>query len=281
MKLNGKTAVITGGSRGIGKTIAEFFVREGARVFILSRDKKEIAAAMREIEEVIGLRPRKEALIQGFVCDVSDAAATLRIIRAIGKKTHGIDILVNCAGIQAPIGPFAENKTGDWEKNIAVNLFGTMHACKAVLPFMIKRRRGSIINFSGGGATSSRPNFSAYAVAKTGVVKLTEILADELAPYHVKVNAIAPGAVNTFMLAEVLAVGEVAGKAELAASKKRMKEGGISPEVAAALAVFLASHDSDGLTGRLISAPWDAWRKWDKKTIKKIAATDKFKLRRL
>jgi NAD(P)-dependent dehydrogenase (short-subunit alcohol dehydrogenase family) len=280
MKLNGKLAVITGGSRGIGKTVAEFFAREGARVFILSRDRREIAAAIREIVETTG----KE--IQGAACDVADAKAVARIVRRIGKKFHHIDVLVNCAGIQMPIGPFADNSIEDWEKNIAVNLFGTVHACKAVLPFMMKHRGsrgkgGSIINFSGGGATSSRPNFSAYAVAKTGVVKLTEILADELKPFHIRINAIAPGAVNTFMLTEVLGMETRAGKQELAAARKHFKEGGVSPEVPAALVVFLASHDSYGLTGRLVSAPWDGWKKWDKKAIKKIMATDALKLRRV
>jgi NAD(P)-dependent dehydrogenase (short-subunit alcohol dehydrogenase family) len=277
MKLRDKIAIVTGGSRGIGKTVAEFFLREGARVVVVSRDKKEIAGAVQEIAEVTGVVAGKK--ISGVTCDVSDAKAVARVVRAVGSRHRRIDILVNAAGIQAPIGPFKENKLEAWEKNIAVNLFGTVAMCKAILPFMVKRG-GSIINFAGGGATSSRPNFSAYAVAKTGVVKFTEILADELSPSHVRVNAISPGAVNTAMLAEVLAAGSRAGKKEFEESKKRFRDGGVSPELAAALAVFLASNDSRGLTGRLISAPWDTWRTWDKRAIKKIMATDKFTLRR-
>src|SRR5581483_1470610 len=170
MKLRDKIAVVTGGSRGIGKTVAEFFVREGAHVVILARDRKEVAAAVREIEEVIGgmgnrisgtggraARKTGVGRIAGTVCDVADAKAVTRVIGGIGRKYHRIDVLVNCAGIQAPIGPFATNKIEDWEKNISVNLFGTMIAIKASLPFMTKHG-GSIINFAGGGSTSSRPN---------------------------------------------------------------------------------------------------------------------------
>jgi len=169
----------------------------------------------------------------------------------------------------------------EWEKNISVNLFGTVHASKEAIPYMQKNHSGAIINFSGGGATASRPNFSAYAVAKIGVVKFTEILADELAPYHIRVNAIAPGAINTKMLEEVLKAGSRAGKKELADAKKRAKEGGASPELAAALVVFLASSASAGLTGRLVSAPWDDWSHWGKKEIAQIMKTDALKLRRM
>jgi NAD(P)-dependent dehydrogenase (short-subunit alcohol dehydrogenase family) len=275
MKLRGKVAIVTGGSGGIGKIIAEFFCREGARVAIVARDKGEIAKTIREIAQVTGVTPL------GISADVSDDASVRRAIAHTVKRFHHVDILVNCAGIQAPIGPFVTNTTKDWEKNIAVNLLGTVYACKAVVPHMMKKRSGAIINFSGGGATSSRPNFSAYAVAKTGVVRLTEILADELAPYHIRVNAIAPGAVNTHMLDEVLRADIRAGKKEMEASRKRAKVGGTPPELAAALAVFLASRDAHGLTGRLISAPWDGWKTWNKKKMKDIAQGEQFKLRRL
>jgi 3-oxoacyl-[acyl-carrier protein] reductase len=146
---------------------------------------------------------------------------------------------------------------------------------------MIKRRSGVIINFSGGGATSSRPNFSAYATAKAGIVKFTEVLADELKPYRIRINAIAPGAVNTKMLDEILKIGRKAGNVELAAAKKRALEGGISAELAAELAVFLASSDSANLSGRLVSAVWDDWKHWSKKYIKKIMAGESLTLRRV
>ena len=275
MKLREKVAIVTGGSRGIGKAIAEFFCREGALVIIFARDRREIAQAIKEIKEVTG----RTAV--GFACDVSDYPSVRRAVANVAKKFHRIDVLVNAAGIQPPIGPFVTNRTEDWEKNVAINLFGTVHMCHAALPFMMKKKKGSIVNFSGGGATSSRPNFSAYAVAKTGVVRFTEILADELKPFRIRVNAIAPGAVNTKMLTEVLRAGRRAGEKELAEAKKRERAGGTSPELAAALAVFLASSASVGLTGCLVSAVWDGWSQWGKKDIKKIMSSDALKLRRM
>ena len=274
MKLKDKVAIVSGGSRGVGKTVAQFFCREGARVFILARKKDELAAAVRDIGRVTGMKPF------GFVCDVGDDASVLRAVRAVQKKCRRVDVLVNAAGIQEPIGVFAENSAKAWEENININLLGTVRLCRAVVRTMMKNKAGVIINFSGGGATSSRPHFSAYAVAKTGIVKFTEILADELSPYRIRVNAIAPGAVNTAMLTEVLKAGKRAGSVELASARKRKKEGGVSPELAADLAVFLASDDSEGLSGRLVSAPWDAWRSWNKKKIKEIMAGEALKLRR-
>ncbi len=275
MRLRGKVAIVTGGSRGIGRAVAEAFCREGAQVAVFARNPREIAAAVREMKII----SRKMPL--GVVCDVSDHASVRRAVRRVAVKFRRLDILVNAAGVQAPIGPFAGNRMDEWEKNIAVNLFGTAHACRAAIPFMAKRWRGSIINFSGGGATSARPNFSAYAVAKTGVVKFTEVLADELMPYHIRVNAIAPGAVNTAMLEEVLRAGRRAGENELSDAKVRAKRGGVPRELAAELAVFLASGASGGLSGRLISAPWDGWNKWDRRDIKKIMSGDALKLRRI
>ena len=268
MKLKGKVAIVTGGAGGIGSVVAAHLAREGAMVVVFARHRN-------------ALDPRAAVGISTIVCDIANFSVVLRAVKTVAKRHKKIDILVNCAGIQAPIGAFAENGMKAWEANIETNLFGTAHMCKAVISFMMKRKAGAIINFSGGGATGSRPNFSAYAVAKTGIVKLTEILADELAPYHIRVNVVAPGAVNTRMLREVLKAGARAGKAELTASKKRAKEGGVAPELAAELVIFLASDASVGLTGRLVSAPWDGWKKWNKKDIKKIASSDALKLRRV
>ena len=110
---------------------------------------------------------------------------------------------------------------------------------------------------------------------------LTEILSDEVGKYGIDINAIAPGAVNTHMLDEVIKAGERAGKRELEEAKKRVKDGGTPPELAADLAVLLASSKSNGLSGRIISAAWDNWKSWDREKIKEITKSEKYKLRRL
>jgi NAD(P)-dependent dehydrogenase (short-subunit alcohol dehydrogenase family) len=130
---------------------------------------------------------------------------------------------------------------------------------------------------SGGGATSPRPRFSAYASSKTAVVRLTETLAEEVKEFNIQVNAIAPGAVNTRMHDQVLAVGEAAGKKAIEESQKVKISGGTPLKLPVELAVFLASDASDGLTGKLLSAVWDNWKKMD---LSEVSSSDVYTLRR-
>ena len=145
---------------------------------------------------------------------------------------------------------------------------------------MIKQKSGKIINFSGGGATSARPHFSAYGASKTAVVRLTETIAEENKPFNIQINAIAPGAVNTRMTGEVISAGKEAGEKGLAEAVKQLETGGTPLEKPANLAVFLASGESDGITGRLISAVWDDWQVIAKQTAQSKSG-DLYTLRRI
>lgn len=253
MKLQDRVAIITGGGRGIGKAIACLFAREGARVVIVSRTRSEVVETVARIAAAGGA-----AL--GMPGDVSSRAHVEKVVEETLAGYGAIDILVNDAAVQGPIGPFIDSDWEDWVKNFEVNLFGTAMFCQAVLPVMAARGAGRIINLAGGGATSPRPLFSAYGVSKTAVVRFTETLAEELRGLNIQVNAIAPGTVSTRMLDEVLSAGESAGAAELAEAKMRKERGGTPPEVPAGLALFLASEEADGITGKLISAVWDPWQ---------------------
>ena len=271
--LEEQVALITGAGRGIGRAIALALAGAGADLVLAARSATELAetsAQVRSLGREVVAAPvdvsRRE--------DVQQAVAQ-------GLERFGqVDILVNNAGIQPPIGPLAENDAEDWVHTIAVNLFGVFHCIQAVLPGMMARRAGKIINLAGGGATGPRPNFSAYAVSKAAVVRLTETLAEEVKPYSVEVNAIAPGAVNTRMLDEVLAAGAAAGE-ELAAAQQRKAEGGTPVQLAAELALFLASDASNGLTGKLISAPHDDWRTWDGDRMARLTGSSWYTLRRI
>jgi NAD(P)-dependent dehydrogenase (short-subunit alcohol dehydrogenase family) len=273
MKFKGKVALITGGSGGIGSAVSRSLAREGAKVVIFSRDQKALKKIANEIHQDGGT-----AL--ALLGDVSRQQDAQKAVAATLRKFKRLDILVNCAGVQEPIGLFVKTDAAKWRKNVEVNLFGTVYFAHAVLPHMLKRKSGAIVNFSGGGASGTRPYFSAYAVAKTGVVKFTEILATETEGTGIRVNAVAPGAVNTGMLEEVLKAGARAGK-EFAAAKIRKVKGGTPPDLAAELVVFLASSDSHTLSGKLIAAIWDGWKKWNKKDIEKIQKSDRFTLRRV
>ena len=272
--LEGKSAIVIGGSGGIGRVVAAHLADQGSKVCIASRNRRNVSAALR------ALRAGPHGEVKGMCCEIGDYRSVQRMINKAVKVLGGLDILVNAAGMQAPIGRFSDNRIEDWERNLQVNLLGTVYSCKAALPYFEERGGGSIINFSGGGATSSRINFSAYAVAKTGIVRFTEVLAEELRDQKIRVNAIAPGAINTRMLEEVLSSGRQAGNRELREAKKRAKEGGASPALAADLVVFLASQRSSGLTGKLISAVWDPWKTWNESAIKEIMISGKFVLRR-
>jgi 3-oxoacyl-[acyl-carrier protein] reductase len=221
---------------------------------MLARDEATLIKLSREITKIGG-----KAI--PFCGDVSQPKKVSSVVNRVQEKLGNIDILVNNSGIQPPIGAFAENDLDDWEYNFKVNLFGAVRLIHAVLPLMLARGRGKIINFSGGGATAPRPHFSAYAAAKAALVRFTETLAVELSPCNIQVNAVAPGAVNTDMLDEIIAAGEKAGD-EYRQGLERRAKGGTPVEMVCELVLFLASQASGNLTGKLISAPHDPWRQW-------------------
>ncbi|MEW6382162.1 MAG: SDR family oxidoreductase [bacterium] len=273
MKLKGKIAIITGGSRGIGKAIARAFLAEGALVTITGRNQDELARAGEELSRV--------GAIRSFRADIREEQEIRQLVAEVLNTFGTIDVLVNNAGIQGPIGKFWEVDCEDWADNIKVNLLGTVRCTRSVVPIMIAKKAGKIINLSGGGAAASRPCFSAYGAGKAALVRFTEILAEEVREYHIDVNALAPGAVNTRMLHEILEAEAKAGEKELRDARERSEKGGTSPELAAALAVFLASSASDGLSGRLISAVWDNWQQFSPDRIASIMSGNLYTLRRV
>ena len=274
MILKDKISIITGGSGGIGKAIAKNFAREGSHLILVSRTKAELEATRQEIKSLSSSR------VEIFPADVSKPTEVNELIEFALAKFATIDVLVNCAGIQGPIGMTTDIDGEKWLEAIHINLYGTFLCIKAVLPTMIAKKKGKIINFSGGGSVSPRPRFSAYSASKAAVVRLTETLAGEVKEYNIDIHVVAPGAVNTRLLEEVLAAGEAAGKEELAKALKQKKEGGVPPKKVAELIVFLASPASDGLSGRLISLPWDSWREIPQH-LDSIMSSDIYAVRRI
>jgi len=270
-KLKDKKAVIFGGSRGIGKAIAEAYLKEGAEVFLVARNAAELAQTQEELAS--------RGIVNTAAADVSSEEDVKHVAEQIGKLWGTVDVLVNAAGIYGPIGPLAEIDPAEWKKTLDINLFGTFLATRAFIPLM-RVRGGSVINFVGGGE-GAYPNFSAYASSKGGVGRFTETAAAELAPQKIRVNAIAPGAVNTAFLDELLAAGpEKTGKETYEKSMKQKESGGVSPEKAAALCVFLASDASMGLSGKTLSAVWDPYNDFPKH-MKDIMSSDVYTSRRI
>ena len=273
MKLKNKKALITGGSRGIGKVIAEYFLKEGAKVLIAARKEDELNKAKSDLSKI---SPNVEIL----VADVSNPAEVKKLVEEAVKIFGGIDILVNAAGIYGPIGPSHEVDLDEWKKTYEINLFGAFNVYQNVIKAM-KEKGGKIINFSGGG-DGPLPNFSAYNSSKAAVTRLTETLAEEVKNYKIDINVIAPGPVNTHFLDVALRAGEEkTGKEKYKKLLEQKESGGIPPEKTAELCVFLASSDSDGLTGKYLSAVWDNWKTWDKAKIKEFSKSDIFTLKRV
>lgn len=246
MKLEGKRALITGASQGLGKEIARHFVKEGAQVVLCARDAELLERTAQEL----GQAARAKA------CDVSSESDVAALVEFAGE----IDILVCNAGVLGPKGPVEEVEWREWVRTIEIDLFGVLLPCRAVIPRMKAARQGRILVLSGGGATTPMPFLSAYAASKAAVVRVVETLAGELRDFGIAINAIAPGAMNTRFLDEALAAGpEKVGSAYFARLVQQKQTGGVSPEKGADLAVFLASEDAEGITGKLISAQWDPW----------------------
>ena len=251
-ELEGRNALVTGGGRGIGRSICRTLGAAGARVAILARTREQVEEAAQDLS-------RAGSTALALTADVSVPGQVAAAVDEVERAWGGIDILVNNAGVLGPAGPAHAADPEAWLAAVRVNLGGCFLCCRAVLPGMIARRRGEIVNLSGGGAVSPRPWFSAYGAAKAGVVRFTETLAAEVAPHGVRVNAVAPGAVRTDMAREAAAVLR-----EMAAAEGGAPEpSGVTPEKAADLVLYLVSPRSAGLSGRLLSAVWDDWEHLD------------------
>lgn len=265
--LNSKTVLISGGSLGIGFEIAKKCAEEGANIIITARNLNNLEKALKGIKEISAAKHNYYSL------DVSKYEEVERF-RNWCKNNYGdINCLVNCAGIYGPIGKLTEIDMGKFTEAISINFLGTVYMCNLIAPIIKSNGKKKIINFSGGGAASPFPYYSAYATSKIAIVRFTENIAAELAQDNFDINCVAPGFVITRLHQQTIEAGpESAGYDFYENTKKQIEKGGIPAEMAANLTVFLASDKSDGITGKFISAPWD---KWQDTEFQELLRTDK------
>ena len=244
MRLQDRVALITGAGRGIGRAIALAYAREGANLTLAARTRSEIEETARQVEAL-------GAATCVIPTDVTQQDHVAQMVQQTLERFSTIDILVNNAGLAGPVGPLQDNDVDYWTQTIQVNVIGVFLCCRQVLPVMVSRNSGKIINLYGGRGRHT----SSYAASKVAVADLTETLAAELEGKNVQVNALNPGSIHTSMWEETRDAAKAAGDLELFELGQRVTSGGgASMERVVELAVILASGECDGLSGRVIQA---------------------------
>jgi NAD(P)-dependent dehydrogenase (short-subunit alcohol dehydrogenase family) len=236
------TAVVTGGGRGIGQAVALRLARNGGPVAVVARSPGELAETV-ALVEADGGQAHAESV------DVTDADGVARAFEAIVRRLGPVDLLVNNAGTAAAIGPVWEVEAEDWWRDVETSLRGAFLCARAVLPDMLERRRGRVINMSSYVALRPSPSLSGYAAAKAALLSFTEALAAEASPYGVAVFAASPGHVRTATVMHMLE--SEAGRRWLPDVPSATP---LEPERAADLVAFLASGRADALSGRFFHA---------------------------
>ena len=270
-RLHGKVALITGGGRGIGQAIARAYAAEGASLALAARTDAELQATAEEIRSEFG------SDVTTVVTDVRDRQQVEGAVAHALDRFGTIDVMVNNAGNTGEIGPMWKLDPDRWANVISVHVLGTYYGCRAVIPGMLERGSGRIVNMAGVGG----PNDTSYDAAKTAIINMTENLSVELTGTGVTVNAISPGSIHTRMWEEVRDMALAAGDMELYEKGVQVTSGGgASIERAAQLAVLLGSDACGGLSGRLIRAALDAFEDIPAR-VEAIMSSDALLLRRV
>jgi NAD(P)-dependent dehydrogenase (short-subunit alcohol dehydrogenase family) len=264
--------VITGASSGIGAALARTLAAEGFFVHACARRANKLREVTDDNERAFG-----------YACDVSDEGQVKKFVSKVRSKTPFVDGLINCAGGFGSIGPLCDTDSREWLQTLTVNVFGTYLMSKHVTPLMQRERRPAVVNFAGGGAFNAFPNYSAYAVSKAAVVRLTENMAAEVASAGLRVNAVAPGFVATDIHQATLRAGDaLAGGSHYQETVRRLQSGAVPMSIPVACVRFLLSERSGDLTGKTISASFDPWdTPAFEANISRINSSDLYTLRRI
>lgn len=272
--LSGKRLVITGGSMGIGLACAEICLEAGARIVVCARTEGPLQEAVERFRQ----QGRPHVLAR--VADVTSEPQMEAVLQTAVSEFGGLDGVIHCAGVYGPIGPITKVSPNAWLDAMRINLFGSFLVARQACRILQAGGGGRLVLFSGGGAATPFPNYTAYACSKVGVVRLTETLAQEMEPYHIEVNCVAPGFVATRLHRATLEAGEQAGAAFLEKTKRELETGGVPATVGARAAAFLVSDAAWGITGKFVAAPYDGYMTWLQHA-DELRRTDIFTLRRI
>jgi 3-oxoacyl-[acyl-carrier protein] reductase len=278
LDLTGRRCLVTGAAGVFGSALAQRLRGCGADLVLHGRSTPALEALAAELRATSG------GAIDLVTLDLGVPDAPAMLMSALGER---LDLLVNNAAVPGPIGPVDGSDFAAWEETIRFNLVLPMALCRAAIPVLaataaLSGKRGKIVNMSGGGATSPRPNFSAYSTAKTGLVRFTEILALEVRDRGIDVNAVAPGALPSVMTRNILNAGpELCAPRELEVAAQAQGEAGAAAMARATeLIAWLTTPAGDGVTGKLIAAQWDPWPEFGRLK-DALNASDVYTLRRI
>ncbi len=275
--LHGKSILVTGGSMGIGLECARSCLAAGARVMIAARGTTELAAAERDLAARSACDETRETVATASA-DVGDSEAVSALFAAFEERFGRCDGVIHAAGVYGPIGTITDVAPAAWWDAVRINLFGSFLVARAAAERMRAAGGGRIVLFSGGGAASPFPNYTAYATSKAGVARFAETIAQELAP-QIEVNCLAPGFVATRLHRQTLEAAELAGSF-LDKTRKELARGGVPASVGAEAAAFLVSDAAKGITGKFVAAPYDGYRDWPQH-LDELRDGDIFTLRRI
>jgi len=240
--------LVTGGSMGIGRAVAEELAAHGTELLLVARGESDLEAT---VEALPGTGHR------GVAMDVTDLDAWTELVAGLER----LDGLVAAAGVLGPVGSLGDYSVADFARALEINLLGTVAAVQHCLPLIRASEFGAIVTFSGGGATGPLPRYDAYAASKAAVVRLTENWGRDLASDGIRVNAVAPGFVATRIHDATLAAGpEAAGADYFERTERDLAGGGVPATEAAELVGVLLDPEQTRFTGKLVSAQWDPWR---------------------
>jgi len=278
ISLKDRVALITGASQGLGKAIAQAYIEAGASVILCARNKEELFTTLYYLNDFCS-QPNQRVV--AFVADISNKEDVENLVKQSLHTFEQIHILVNNAGVYGTKGLIEDIEWEEWVHAIEINLFGSVLMMKTLIPHFRKNKYGKIIQLSGGGATKPMPLISAYATSKAAVVRFADTISEEVKDVGIDINSIAPGALNTRLLDEILEAGSKRVGDEFYKKALEQKASGGTPlEYATELSVFLASKLSDGITGKLISAKWDNWDRFPDH-IDELENSDIYTLRRI
>jgi len=269
-----KTVLITGASRGLGKKLAYAFAESGAHTLLLALDKVELKKIQTHLSQKF---PTQTCSI---VCvDLSDENQLTEFAKHSAEQ-FDIDIVIHNAAIQGPIGPIWETDWQEWKAATQINLLSPIFLTKCLLEKMRAKNAGRIIFLAGGGATSGRPNFSCYAFNKTGLVRFTECLGEEIKNSAITVNCISPGVMDTDMVKKIMQEHphRIHEKEFLKMQNALNEKDNL--QAASDLCLFLASDDANKINGKILSAEWDNWKNFPQ-ILAQLRHSDMFTLRRV